>query len=514
MGTIPEIELLWLTGDLSYLLDKPKRIVQQEIYTKIHQHKEAHPRDIGPFVLNAHRRLGKTFILLLFLIEQCMRKPNTICKFAAPFKTWADDIVLHVLPDILADCPDVLYEQVGKRTYFNNPWWPVGSRPSILEIHGIGTSRGNRMRGQRTDWAAIDEAGYIPELVYLVRSVLMPQFRDSEHPALILASTPPESVEHEFMSTYVLNAEFKDTYCFYPVDLDPGWTDEDDRLVLSETLTEEQLNDPELVKAAKNTDDWKREYDCIPQSDPERMIVPEWNSIKDLAVLPEEYKRPAHYYHYAGADFGLSDHTAVVYGYHDFYSDTIIIEDELFMNYVTTEELANSIIGKEKELYEDASNKIMRYGDHERQQVYDLEKMFGLKFASAKITLPDKDKYDKGAAINLMRMNLRNGSLKIHPRCKNTIRQLKGGIWNKQRTKFERIPGLGHMDCIDALAYLNRMVHYFRGRCPIPEDQFVPGDQWREPKRKKPGKWAEQLKSNVFEQQAKLKRKRKQQGWQ
>ncbi len=172
---------------------------------------------------------------------------------------------------------------------------------------------------------------------------------------------------------------------------------------------------------------------------------------------------------YEGMDLGLVDLTHVLFGYWDFGNARLVIEDELCGQYMLTADVGKQIKAKEKELWgtipyfeapRGKHNRVPwgRYSDNEAQQLYDLAAM-GISFAPA-------IKTDKEAAINRLRLMFSTGKIIIHPRCKSLLHQLRVGIWNERRTDYERLPGAGHLDGIDALVYMARMIDYNRN--PIP----------------------------------------------
>ena len=49
-----------------------------------------------------------------------------------------------------------------------------------------------------------------------------------------------------------------------------------------------------------------------------------------------------------------------------------------------------------------------------------------------------------------------NNKIKIDSKCKTLIDHCKYGVWNEQRTSYQRTASMGHFDAIDALVYLVR----------------------------------------------------------
>jgi hypothetical protein len=69
-------------------------------------------------------------------------------------------------------------------------------------------------------------------------------------------------------------------------------------------------------------------------------------------------------------------------------------------------------------------------------------------------------KHDWLAGVQSMANLFDMDQIWIHPRCKFLIRSARSGVFNKNRTDFERFEeedGIGHCDALAALAYANRI---------------------------------------------------------
>lgn len=70
------------------------------------------------------------------------------------------------------------------------------------------------------------------------------------------------------------------------------------------------------------------------------------------------------------------------------------------------------------------------------------------------------------AAINNMRLLIKQERIIINPRCVTLIAHLRNAIWNKSRTSFTRSADSGHFDAIDSLKYLCRGIHLHKDPYP------------------------------------------------
>ena len=108
----------WFRGDLSYQL-RPHG--QLELYNFI---KRTHAADPEPelFVVESHRRFGKSYIWTLLAVERCLSQPWQLVKYAAPTAVQCIKIVKPNLMRVLRDCPAELKpHKAGPNWPFRNP---------------------------------------------------------------------------------------------------------------------------------------------------------------------------------------------------------------------------------------------------------------------------------------------------------------------------------------------------------------------------------------------------------
>ena len=423
-----DIALLWQAGELDW---------------KLHQHQLAMHRlfretDHRKIVFHCSRRVGKSYTLLTIANETAIRKPGAQIRYAAPTQKNVKEIILPVMRELLHDCPDeVRPEWKGQDGHFVYP------NGSVLSIAGTDGGNADKLRGSACDLGIVDEAGFVDELRYLVRSILMPQFITTNG-RMILSSSSPVSPAHDFVG-FMAEAEAADAMVKITIH-------EDSRPEVIARI-------PEWMKESGGAEstDWRREYLCELVTDETRAIVPEFDDAAAKALVTESV-RPPYFDSYVAMDVGFNDLTAVLFGYWDFIRAGLVVEDELALSRMTTDDLAHGIRAKEASLRW-PRGPLMRVSDTDLIVINDLNRLHNLGFIATQ-------KDDKEAAINAVRMLVGEGKLYIHPRCKNLIAHLKYGIWNKQRTQFERAEGFGHFDFVDALVYLVRNVR--REKNPYP----------------------------------------------
>ena len=127
---------LWRRGSLEYKLDK----VQQELYETFY----TSPHKIQTWLLA--RRSGKTYLLCVLALEQCLRKPNSIVKIVSPTKLQVNNNVRPIFRKILEDCPSEVKPEFREKDfiyYFQNG--------SEIQLAGSDAGHAEKLRGGDSD---------------------------------------------------------------------------------------------------------------------------------------------------------------------------------------------------------------------------------------------------------------------------------------------------------------------------------------------------------------------------
>ena len=186
------IHQLWNIGNLEYLLKGKQKDIKK--YLK--------ENDKSISVVLASRRWGKSFILCLWSIEECIKASNSIVKYACPTKEMVYKIIHPIIKKIIQDAPEHLKPEWKEK---RQVWvFPNGS-----EIQIAGTDKGNIefLRGGSAVLCICDEAGFMDDLDYAVNSVLAPT-TDTTGGKVVLASTPNyKEPNHEFHINFLYPLE-------------------------------------------------------------------------------------------------------------------------------------------------------------------------------------------------------------------------------------------------------------------------------------------------------------------
>jgi hypothetical protein len=426
--------LAWERGLLSYKLRPYQLPLYDALYLALND------STCVKYVLNCARRYGKSTILCLIALETAIRTPRAQVRFAAPTARALKKITQPIFQMLIGDCPDDLrpYYRVQEQVWV----FPNGS-----EIHLAGTDNGNaeNLRGTASHLNLVDEAGFVDELDYIVRSILMPQTLDTGGKTL-LASTPPKTPAHDFFNI-AQECRLEGHYSQFTI-----WD--------NKSLDQKTIDTYAKESGGLESTTFKREYLCEFIVDEKSSIIPEW---KDEYARDTERDEFYPYYHkYVAMDLGVKDFTATLYGYYDFPKATLHIEDESTMSgpEMTTPKLSLSVLSKESELWGEGTKPYIRIADNNNPLLLqDLGSLHNLHFRAT-----NKDSLD--AMVNEVRILVGEGRLVVSPKCKKLIACLKYGVWDNQRKKFARTLALGHFDHLAALIYLVRNLDTYTN--PIP----------------------------------------------
>lgn len=444
------LRVAWTHGELASWLLSP---CQLEIYDAI---RDAEGRGEKGFVCETARRYGKSTIFDTIAIENAQRE-RTTQHYAAPTGKQVKNLLVPIMRQLLATCPNDM-----------RPVWNVSDGVWTFPLHGSelhiagceDEAKADRLRGPASDCFFVDEAGFIPVMDYVVKDVAQPQTWTTGG-MVLLGSTPPKTPAHAFIA-HALRAQAEGRYIHRTI-------------YQSTRYTPDQILSFIKEAGGANTDNWRREGLAERVIDELRAVVPEFHAHREVIVKP--HRRPEFFDAYVGMDVGFDPSlTVVLFGYFDFKADLVVIEDEIPLHKMRTDVLAEAVKAKEADLWRDhfaamrAQHPFLeelhtvysRVSDVDDILINDLFSMHGLDFQKA-----SKTEVDGESPLNELRIRVGQEKIRIHPRCKTLIAHLAGGIWNARRTAYEWIPGLGHLDAIDALKYFVRHVNYNRN--PYPE---------------------------------------------
>jgi len=410
---------MWFRGNLSFKLHTAQKVINQTFKESSKQ----------LFIANCSRQWGKSFWAVCKAVEFAIANPKSQIRYGAAFHTDLVEFIIPAFEKVLEDCPASIkgkYTKVGSAYVF-----PNGSKIKLVGID----KNPNGLRGNTLDLIILDECGFIGNLDYVYKSIIIPATMHRPNAKIIFISTPPSTPAHSFID-YCQKAENEGGYVKFTI--------YDNPLINEATILR-------LIEESggESSTTWRREYLCEFITDSDLAIIPEW---KDDYVKQIERDSYYQYYHkYVGMDLGVKDFTAVIFGYYDFKAASLIIEDEFFMNgpSLNTSILAETIKIKEKEIWGQAAP-FRRISDNNNpMMIQDFSTLHDLTFIST-----TKDSLE--AMINKVRIMVQSGQIIISPKCTYLIGCLKYGVWNTKKNAFARSSTFGHFDHLAALIYLVR----------------------------------------------------------
>lgn len=381
-----------------------------------------------PF-FEATRRFGKTATKLVQIQERSRRQEQRATIWAEPWREQARKIVIPEMAKIQETCPG----RLKARFYRTDSFFEFPTTGSRIFLIGVNEDLAEGMRGQFAHEIVCDELGSYREADYIINEVFRPMLLTTKG-ELCELGTPPDDLGHIFYRRKQL-AMVQGRYIGKDFDC-------------IDTISPEKKASFIDSMGGRNSPAVRRELYLEPVSDPEKLVIPEFN--QDAHVFKTR-KKPEAFTPYVGIDLGFNDFTAILFAYYDFEKATLVVQDEIVVNGKNSEEIVTRAKAKEKELWGPIPVN-QRWSDNDQQQLYDMLSLYKYPVIATR-------KDDKQAAINHLRLRFTNGTIAISEKCVNLILQLKTGIWAENKKAFVRNQSLGHLDAIDALIYLNRNVN-------------------------------------------------------
>lgn len=421
----------------------------------------------SPF-FEASRRYGKTTTVLSYVLEEALRRPKLVVRWCEPWKHQCREIVMTEMDQIQA--PIELPSRFTYKTTDSFYEAPNGSR---IFLRGVNEDKGESARGTKADIIVADELGSWRDPDYVLTHVLRPQLLTTRG-KLVRTGTPPRNLAHIFY-------DMKKKAAF-------------DGHFIGRTIYDQELVSWEAVEEfVEEMGGWdspavRRELLCERIKDEDAAIIPEWSD--EFIGEPPRDDLWQFWLRYWSLDIGVRDLTVAPVAYYDFVARTLVVLDEvvLFGKRMTTEALADEIRAKEQEHFgvkwtqepgpdgrlrwkceAPRHHRIRRVTDVDLRLVNDMSALHGLYF----------DPTDKGhleEMVNEVRLWVKAGRLRVHPRCKVTIDTLRYGMWDEDRKAWERTESLGHCDALAALMYLIRNVDTRTN--PVPADHGRPHSEF------------------------------------
>lgn len=430
------------------------------------------------FVLDIGRRWGKTFLVALIRIEDCLRRPRSRITYATAFEKDIIEIIQPMIEDIIADAPDDCRPVLkGHKWHFPNG--------STLRMVGVDKNP-KGLRGQASDGFNFTEAGYIKNLGRTIGNVIYAQFQRRPWATCILESNAPEDPDHDFDLKFIPDAKRRDAYVFQTID---------DNEVISDEEKQEQI---QAVAEATSPEDAQREFYGKRFRDPKRYVIPNFVDLNPETGKSRhvyELKRPNYAKAYTCGDPGTVDLFGLLFGYWHFEKAKLVIERDWAAANAPTFEVAKIVRQYERELWgtkhrepaylrhqrdldtpqkdiegiqrtagglawktpfsaftywdgrEFVANPADRFCDNDKRVHLDMAAEHELQFNGVDNSEPE-------ALSNRLRTAFERDQIVIHPSCVELRAHLQAARWDENRRHWERHARYGHYDLVAVLMYM------------------------------------------------------------
>lgn len=428
-------EMLWKIGNLQWKYDNTQLELRNFVLSNDNSQ---------VFVFECSRRLGKSRTMLTLAIEECLKSPNYKVNYVAPTAAMLKNFLFPMAEEILEDCPSAIRPLISlnqSTIKFKNG--------SEIKLSGTDNKRADKLRGRASHLCIVDEAAFCTDLNYVVDSILQPTTLTTGG-KIILVSTPPVSMDHPFIE-YVKRAKFFKRHILKTIYDNPR-------------LTPEQIKSAADAAGGIDSNQFRREYLCEHLASSDNVVVPEFTKEKQKEII-KEIEMPFYFDGYVSMDVGGTDFTGMLFAIYDFQNAKIYIIDELLLKEgVTSDEVALKSIVKEQISFQIGGGAskppYLRIADNNNLILLnDLNIKHGLNFIPT-------SKDEKLAALNNMRLMIKDNMIIIHPRCTNLIFQLENATWKSGGKTFTRSKEHGHWDLLDALYILCRNIQLNRNPTP------------------------------------------------
>lgn len=327
------VRQLYELGDLAWKLDE-----HQELYMYNHyrawekcRHKDKGANRI--WMLDAGRQVGKSHCCSIIKLEDGFRQKGSRHIYASATEIALKEFIIPNIESILEDCPDDLrpvlkQRHKGMRAHFR---WPNGA---ALKLVGIDEDP-KGLRGPGLNGGVIGEAAFVVKLKATINGELYPQMQRYPDSTLILESSAPKDLDHDFDTVFKPSCEKRKAYVFMTL-----W----DNTALSQETKQEFYDAAVEIDAV----DAQREYEGKRVRSKTLTVFPEFD--KQLHCLPE-YELPKHGLVLASYDPGQKHLFAASWSVYDYKKAEVVFVDSWAEHNASTEKVAAITAARELDLF-------------------------------------------------------------------------------------------------------------------------------------------------------------------
>ena len=427
---------LWRRGVLHWLL----RPHQKLIYDKVREILASDDPMLNSYVIDCARQFGKSFIMFLISVENCIRDPQSTIVYVGPLKSQVNEIINgHTFNIMFATCPPDLKPKYDGSTL----QFPNGSR---IRLAGTDNKNYSNLRGGAAHLVILDEAGFMSDLEIGVLPTVEPMTKTTGG-KVIFASTPPDTLDHDYIQI-LRDHEEQGLISTYTI-----WDDK--------SLTQTQLQKIINQCRGRETTKFKREYECQRIVESSMQVIPELvEAMAEKLKITADYRNDPmmpYWHKYIVVDTGVRDKTAVVFGHYNYRKKKLVVDATLDLqgSEYNTSKLAQMIKDKRDELWPDPNFlKDLRYiaDSNNLVVINDLNIIYKLPFVGT-----SKGRLDE--MVQKVRDWVFDERILFAPEALEALNCARFAIWSKSRNEFGRSAKYGHYDLLAAITYLVRNVN-------------------------------------------------------
>lgn len=373
-------------------------------------------------VVNASRQIGKSFWACTLVVMAALLNPGWQIKYGAKTQKHARGFILPHFRYLRSLLPEDVRDSMRWSAEDQNYTFDNGS---TITIAGCDKQYAEALTGQHAHLFIIDEGGAIRDLDFIVNDIALPQTLNTGG-KLVIFSTPARTPGHSFKK-----------YC--------------DDTKAHGTLLERQIFDnPRLSDATireycelaggVDSTQWKREYLVQHVTEASAAVCPEATPLRMQRITITETnlvstRSPSIDSYIVVVPQWNPNFTGALWAHWDFARNRLVVEDELLVPKLDTEELALAMREKTEALW-GAEHRVFRVvaPNVEDDLICEMSDN-GWSFTGTSMK-------DFDTSNQKLRHSIKHRSGKpalwIHERCGDLRRQLENAVWSdKKRREIE-----------------------------------------------------------------------------
>ena len=372
-------------------------------------------------------------------LEDALRTPSKQIAIVGPTHKQTKSIVTPLIKKITEDCPPHLFtHKKGTSTweFHNGSTIILGGFDTVLES----------LRGLDLHTVYLEESGLVPsdpdEYNYLLYSVIFPTLMHSRG-KIIHLTTPPRILGHPLTVETMRKAILNEAFYSFDIEKNP-------------LLSAEDIEKEVELLGGRDSVTVRRELYCEIIRDETITVVTTFDKDRHVADVKPTHELAL----MVAGDLGYTNDLSVfiLAGWDHNLGKILVLDEKVFQPSTPSSEIVRSL--------EDwLKSKPTVVCDIQGNTRIDMSTL-GLQTLE-----PMKDKFE--STITFIRNAFYQDTLLIDKSCKLLIGTCENGMFNKQKTDFERSSVYGHLDALMALVYCLRSIDKTKDLRPKPKAQDV-----------------------------------------